>query len=869
MNYRFLFLISVLKHYLTFSFGIDFGSELNKSAFIVPGKYYTSVEDQMSKRKSESIITFCGNKIFYEYQGAKKSLKKSCNSYDYITRFFETDDSNYLKQLNSISDTFFDNIETTQEKYGIEFKINPKNYPIIQKDLNTPKKIKLQEIFALILKNIKKNANKTANLKFSGVSLNLWDNNLSIQARKKLISSIKLSGLTPISFQHENTASIVYHLAQNPIKKNTKKFMLIINIGSLSTKLSIVKIFNTKEVRKDKKIIYNPTVKVLFDKFYMSFSGKLLNYCLSNYIVRDIDQEIEKFQFRKLMKNVNKVKERLSVNKNTNIYIEDFFKNMPLSKKIHKNEFENHCYDDIFKNLEKIFEDFKKSLRDRKIKYNIDDIEIIGGSVRIPYVKEIIKKIYDRELGTHMNGDNGPSLGAAFIAANYSNGTRTKKVLMEDGPNYSVNVTVRFDNRTNENIYLENENNNSMNKTKKLIDGYEFKQTELYSYKSKYGSKKNIGIKDLNCNVFIDMNIPEQNYNINYKVKGIPIILEKYKNRNITLSKVFFLFEIDLFGIPHLNSAELRVQESVLEKEKKDKKKKISKKKKYKINNIKEKLNVVKLNETYIGLYENKEDFTESKNFLKKIDDFEKFQEKISQQKNKLESVIYKLQDILENPDLSKYLNENEKINLKDKYEEGEKFLYSENMENIKISDFAKRIKYLKTLLNPFLYRKEEDEKREENFKNCFKVISNYKDIANKIKKTRKWISKEKIDNIFEKIKNTENFFKEKLEEQKKRPIYLNPILSSSEIFEKLENLKKNLYNLKRIPKPKKKNDKKKFKKNNSQKENEENKKKDLKKNLEEDLKNNVKDGGLPNLLNDGQKNFMNEKIKNIIDEGL
>ena len=865
MNFQFLFLITIIKHYFTFSFGIDFGSELNKSAFIVPGKFYTSVEDQMSKRKSESIITFCGDKKFYEYQGAKKSLKKTCNSYNYLTKYFETNDLNYLEKLSKIKHTFYDNIKTSEDKYGILFDIKLENFPIEikqeensenennneNKKENKNKKLRLQEIFGLILKNIKKNANKTSGLKFTGASLNIWDNSLSIQARKKLISSLTLAGLKPISFQHENTAAIVYHLAQNPIKKNTKKFLLIINIGSLSTKLSIYKIFNTKEVRKDKKIIYNPSVKNLFDKFYMSFSGRLLNYCLSDFVLGEKKNLIDDFKKKKLMSVLNKVKERLSVNRNSSVHIEDFFQDMPLSKKFTRNEFEQNCHD-IFGNLKKILVDFKRELKEKQIKYNIDDIEIIGGTVRIPKVKEIIKKFYDRELGTHMNGDNGPSLGAAFIAANYSNGTRTKKVIMEDGPNYSVNVTVRFDNRTsiNEKDNLENENkeknleneeeennlekkndeddleNKNVNENgelenKNLLDGYEYKKTQLYPFKSKYGSKRNIGIKDLNSNVYVDINIPEQNYNINYKVKGIPIILEKYKKKNITSSKVFFLFELDLFGIPHLNGAELRIQELVLEKEKEKKKEKNKKneklkKKKYKKNNIKEKLNVIKLNETYKGLYENKEDLLKSKNLLKKIDEFEKFQEKISQQKNKLESVIYKMQDILENENLSKYLSETEKKVYKKKYEEGEKFLFSEKMTKMKISDFATRIKNLNIILNPFNFRKEENEKRDENFKNCFKVISNYFKIAEKIKKTRKWIPKEKIENIFEKLKKARNFFREKLDEQKIRALYLNPILSSDEIFEKLENLKKNLYQLKRISKPKKKNKKKnKFQKKN------------------------------------------------------
>ena len=34
-------------------------------------------------------------------------------------------------------------------------------------------------------------------------------------------------------------------------------------------------------------------------------------------------------------------------------------------------------------------------------------------------------------------------MGAAFIAANYSAGIKTKKVLLEDGPNYNVEFEIK------------------------------------------------------------------------------------------------------------------------------------------------------------------------------------------------------------------------------------------------------------------------------------------------------------------------------------------------------------------------------------------------------------------------------------------
>ena len=54
----------------------------------------------------------------------------------------------------------------------------------------------------------------------------------------------------------------------------------------------------------------------------------------------------------------------------------------------------------------------------------------------------------NKELGAHINGDDGMSLGASFLAANYSAGIRTKKLFVQNGPSYDVEVKIRFNNET-------------------------------------------------------------------------------------------------------------------------------------------------------------------------------------------------------------------------------------------------------------------------------------------------------------------------------------------------------------------------------------------------------------------------------------
>ncbi len=70
---------------------------------------------------------------------------------------------------------------------------------------------------------------------------------------------------------------------------------------------------------------------------------------------------------------------------------------------------------------------------------------MIGGVIRIPKVKEIISSVFSEPLNTNINGDDGPALGAAFLAANFSVGIKVKKVHFEDGPNFVTEFEIKTD----------------------------------------------------------------------------------------------------------------------------------------------------------------------------------------------------------------------------------------------------------------------------------------------------------------------------------------------------------------------------------------------------------------------------------------
>lgn len=71
---------------------------------------------------------------------------------------------------------------------------------------------------------------------------------------------------------------------------------------------------------------------------------------------------------------------------------------------------------------------------------DISEVEIIGGSSRIPFVKQIIAHVFNREPKTTLNADDVVARGAAMQCAILSPSVRVTEVAVYNNQNYGINV---------------------------------------------------------------------------------------------------------------------------------------------------------------------------------------------------------------------------------------------------------------------------------------------------------------------------------------------------------------------------------------------------------------------------------------------
>jgi hypoxia up-regulated 1 len=801
-------LILVAEMTRQFGLGIDWGNEFHKSTMILPKKGFQMVENSISKRKTPSTLSFCGEDRFFESQAVIKFPRAACESFYMLNRFFETDKNSFTTDFSDTDKYFFEDLKVTFDKHSLVFESQSpvlKNFQrnsTIQtiddfKGTVPVNYIRLEELFAMMLDIEKDNAFNTGQVEFKEAMFTIWDSSMSIAARKRLISSIHLGGLKPLGFVHENSAAAVYYaIDRKPENSTESENTLFVNIGSLGTKLSLIKFHSTNQTLISNQTLVLPTVSVVKDQYFHKFSGHLLDVCLGDFALskqlKDFKRalkpnEITISKRRRLYNEVKRAKEMLTVNREVNFYVEDFFDDRHLNVKISKSEFEENCKI-YFDELSNLLKSFINALKTDNVLIN--KVEILGGAVRVPRIQEIIKEVTQTTPASHINGDEGMAYGASFIAANFSAGIRTKKIILNDGPNYEIDLSVKFP-----------ENSNQTNK-----------DTILFPFKTNYGTKKKMNIKKLQDDVKMILTQKNENYSIEYSVEGVQKALDRFQNKNVTDWKADFYFEIDHMGIPKLLNSDLQIKENVTEIVNKTLPKvnktendttppEVIQEIKYKLVVHTIKLTISSIKESYISLMDNKVAFEESKKLLSSIKNKELEKQRRSAIKNSLESFVYKLSSEAE--DSASFLSEVEISKFKEKSEEIDNFIFSSEAESAEMSKFENLITDVDSLLSPLESRKDEFKNRESNWKNWNQFYKNMTTSIQDLKNNKPWISSENMTDTVKKLetshKQVEEFYKQQLE----MPLFSDPVFNRRVIAEKTRIVSNSVDKIRRIPKPK------------------------------------------------------------------
>ncbi|CAI0388221.1 unnamed protein product [Linum tenue] len=290
-----------------------------------------------------------------------------------------------------------------------------------------------EEISAMVLWKMKETAESYLGKQVTKavVTVPAYFNDSQRQATK---DAGTIAGLNVLRIINEPTAgALAYGVNQDP---NTKRNILVYDLGGGTFDVSVLEIDSG---------IFQPLIfQVLATGGDTHLGGGDFDQRVMDHFVQLIKKRYKKDVSKdpkalgKLRRGCERAKRVLSIQTETRVEIDSLMDGTDLSEPLTRAKFEDLNLD-LFERTMRVV---RSTLKDAKMeKREIDEIVLVGGSTRIPMVREMLKKEFDgKEPSKGINPDEAVAYGAAILGANLT--TDQVGVILLDVTPLSLGVDV-------------------------------------------------------------------------------------------------------------------------------------------------------------------------------------------------------------------------------------------------------------------------------------------------------------------------------------------------------------------------------------------------------------------------------------------
>ncbi|CAD5211635.1 unnamed protein product [Bursaphelenchus xylophilus] len=269
-----------------------------------------------------------------------------------------------------------------------------------------------------------------------------WSND----QRLALLEAGQIAGLNVLKVVNENTAvGIAYGIYKKgllPGPEEKPRLVAFVDVGHSTVSASLME-FNERQVRV-RASTYDDHVGGLH------FDNVIREHFRNEFIQKyKIDAKTNPRAWQRLLDEAEKVKKQMSANSTAiPLNIECFMNDVDVSAKLSRAEFEQLA-DPLFQRIRNLL---SALLQDSGIQnlQDIAEVELIGGSSRIPFVKQIVAHAFNREPKTTLNADDVVARGAAMQCAILSPTVKVTDFHVIDSVNY--NITIDYLNKENQQV---------------------------------------------------------------------------------------------------------------------------------------------------------------------------------------------------------------------------------------------------------------------------------------------------------------------------------------------------------------------------------------------------------------------------------
>lgn len=410
--------------------GLDFGSSFMKATLVRPGKKFAIVENTASKRKTEAMVTLGKENRLWGADSFVESGKYPLTTFGEVARTFgEKYDAEAISKFKE--HRFVTTDIVADERGQNSWKIEGAGESEGKEEI-----LHSEEVVAMLLQHVKMLAEKQAEATVREIVVTVpswftYDQRLMMRDAAE-----QLAGLSVLQLVHENTAAAVLFGIDKVDKEAQDHTVLFYNMGGMDTEVTIARYSHLNISEKAKK--KTPYIEILAEAYERDLGSKDLDLVLFNILADKFnalkeregkpDVRTNQRAAKRLLKEVVKIKEVLSANKQASVKVPELLDYVTLQLTLERAEMEAKAA----QMFERVTNPIDAALEKAGLKMDdINQVELLGGGIRTPKVTEILEKAFSgKELGVHLNGDEAMCFGSAFIGSNSTMSFKVASVML-------------------------------------------------------------------------------------------------------------------------------------------------------------------------------------------------------------------------------------------------------------------------------------------------------------------------------------------------------------------------------------------------------------------------------------------------------
>lgn len=384
--------------------GIDLGTTYSCVGVAVNGKVEI-IANEIGQRITPSYVAFTKESILVG-EGAKNQA--------------QLNPSNTVYDAKRLLGRPYDDRILQSDIKNFPFKVSGKeNKPLIEVEAHESERaFSPEQISAMVLKKMKEVAEAYLGrtIKNAVITVPAYFNDAQRQATK---DAAVIAGLNVKRLINEPTAAAIAY----GLDKVGERNVLVFDLGGGTFDVSLLS-------------VSDGVFEVLATSGDTHLGGEDFDQRVTNHLVKifkkkfgsDVSKDFTALS--KLKRAVEEAKRLLSADTSSNIFVEKLNGREDFSHILSRAKFEDlnsDLFESTLKPVEQVLRDAKKK------KSDIHDIVLVGGSTRIPKIRQILKNYFKREdLQTNINPDEAIAYGAAVQGGVLSGNSEFSSLLLLD-----------------------------------------------------------------------------------------------------------------------------------------------------------------------------------------------------------------------------------------------------------------------------------------------------------------------------------------------------------------------------------------------------------------------------------------------------